>query len=94
MDICVCVTESLCCTLETQHCKSTVFPYKIKTNLKMIMHHEVSLDSFGAVKGQHRHAGYHGAFKKLNINQAEVAGIFQANSEALMVYVSPSFMHA
>ena len=89
MDIRVCVTESLCCTPETQHCISTVFPYKIKTNLKMIMHHEVSLDSFGAVKRQHRHAGYHGAFKKLNINQVVVAGIFQANYEALMVCVSP-----
>ena len=42
--ICVCITESLCCTPKTQHCKSSVFPYKIKTNLKMIMHHEVSLD--------------------------------------------------
>ena len=88
------ITESLCYTPEIRHCKSTVFPYKIKTNLKMIMHHEVSLDSFWAVKRQHRHAGYHGGFTKLNSNQAVVAGIFQANYEALMVYASPSFVHA
>ena len=58
------------------------------------MHHEVSLDQFGAVKRQHRHADYHGAFRTLSVNQAIVAGIFQADCEVLMVHVSPSSLHA
>ena len=54
------------------------------------MHHEVSLDYFWAVKRQHRHEGYHGVFKTLNIIQAVVAGVFHANYESLIVNVSPS----
>ena len=33
-NICVCVTESLSCTPETQHCYSTKLQYKIKHFLK------------------------------------------------------------
>ena len=36
MDICMRITESLCCTPETQHCKSTVLQYKIKIFLKRV----------------------------------------------------------
>ena len=36
MDICICITESLCHTPETQHCKSTIPQYKIKIKLKKI----------------------------------------------------------
>ena len=35
MDICVCITESLCCTPESNTTfKSTIFQYKIKIKLK------------------------------------------------------------
>ena len=35
VDICTCITESLCYTPKlTQHCKSPIFQYKIKTKLK------------------------------------------------------------
>ena len=39
MDICICITESLCCTPETQHCKPAIPQYKIKIKLKTITVH-------------------------------------------------------
>ena len=36
IDICICITESICCTPETQLCKSTTLQYKInKISLKI-----------------------------------------------------------
>ena len=35
MDICICITESLCCTPElVQHRRSTIIQYQIKIKLK------------------------------------------------------------
>ena len=32
MDICTCVTDSLCCTAETEHCKTTKLIKILKIN--------------------------------------------------------------
>ena len=46
MNICIFLTDSLCCTLGMQHCKSTVLQYEIKIKLKIKKISKVPLSQY------------------------------------------------